>query len=205
MHRRIIGLLVVALAHTDLQAQNPMYWHPMPRPAAAPYAVRGGCPFECCGYGAWTLRSAGKIQDRPRPGARVIASLPAGTKLTGDSGHVVMDTLGIAVVVGTPTGLSEGDPPLAAGDTLILLDYGGEGVRRVWARGVSGFLTEWWNYPNANWIRLVRAPVTGGWWAHVTWTVRGKRRGGWLDMVNADVRGVDFCGSGDPGTTTCVR
>ena len=155
----------------------------------------GACPFECCVYRDWTPTGEVPLRARPshaEPTGTVIA--PEQT-FTADSGFVRVT--GVSLVAVTDSLAPEGppQPPLGPGDTLVVLDYMGEGYWRVWdgerIRELSGF----WGAE----VFPVRGDLLGGeryareWWVHAT-TRAGEK--GWFNADSVPrLRGVDACGS----------
>ena len=181
-----------------------------PRPQA-PY-VTAACPFECCTYGWWQFVTGAAVQAAPRPSAAVVARIGAGERVRADSGHVRLDTLGL-VLVRRDFRDPDAGADYRAADTLLVLDYIGEGFSHVWVRGerrqlslvhVLGMHGPVVRADTAALLEL-RAP-RAAWWVHVTLPARtasesdtagrrGAARRGWVHMTTElDVRGADACG-----------
>jgi len=152
------------------------------------------CPFECCTYGDWTPTGDVPLRARPSQGEVVARVIPPAETFTADSGFVRIT--GVSLVAVTDSVAPEGppQPTLVPGDTLVVLDYVGEGYWRVWdgerVRELSGF----WGAE----VFPVRGELLGGeryareWWVHAT-TRAGER--GWFNADSvARLRGVDACG-----------
>lgn len=197
----VVRLAALALAGPGAAAPAVAQGTPMKRPSA-PY-VTSACPFECCTYGAWRFESAVTLRAAPRPGAAIVARLGAGARVRADSGRVQVDTIGLVVADGgfrDPDGGGE----YAAGDTILVLDYLGEGFFHVWVRGERRQLPlvdvlSSFGPPAAAGPRPLRElrPPASTWWAHVTTPARkgrGTRRGWVLMTADTDVRGADACG-----------
>jgi hypothetical protein len=151
--------------------------------------VRGACPFECCMYGAWQLLTGTTVRAAPGRVADSIAFLANGTQISADSGLVVVHPTGLVVITGpAPQPIQAGAVPFQVGDTLILLNYVGEGMRRVRWRDTVMEVDEYWRIQPSQGARLVRAPVQR-WWTHVT---AGNVRG-WVLMDSVRVKGADKC------------
>jgi hypothetical protein len=172
----------------------------------APF-VTAACPFECCTYGPWRFESAVALRAAPRRAARVVGTLPAGTGVRADSGHVRIDTLGVVLVRRGFRDPDSGDA-YEAGDTVLVLDYLGEGFSHVWVRGrrrqlsLASVLSRYGPPAAADdtaTLREVRPPVSE-WWAHVTLPPRVAKPGAWprrgwiLMTAEVDVRGAYSCG-----------
>src|SRR6266498_320350 len=59
--------------------------------------VPGACPFECCQYGNWELRTVAALKSSTSASALTIAHLTVGTHVHADSGIVVMSPAGLVV------------------------------------------------------------------------------------------------------------
>ena len=197
-----LQLPAIAMAQDAVQA---------PRPTA-PYVV-SACPFECCVYGTWRFLTSADVRSEPLPAAPVVAMIRAGQSVRATRGQVRMDTLGI-VLVRRDFRDEHFRNDYRAGDTLLVLDYVGEGYSRVWVRGerrmldLSFVLSEHGPPVGRDSAAMVelRAPARQ-WWAQVTLPVpvakdsgaRPAARTGWVHMTpEIDVRGADACGVDSP-------
>ena len=161
----------------------------------APLRVDGACPFEGCTYGTWTTSAETTLYATP-DAASATFTVPAGTALKADRGFVLLTALGAAVARrASNLYLADGTPlPVAEGDTLVVLDYSGEGSSRVWADGQLGYSEAGGDVgPPGEGPAFERlAEPASAWWAHVT-TPDG--RAGWLWMEETpDVTGADALG-----------
>lgn len=181
----------------------------VPRPRS-PYVV-AACPGECCHYGTWRFVTPAEVRGEPHRAATVVARIGAGHRVRADSGLVRIDTIGLAVVRRDFRDADAGHA-YRGGDTLLVLDYLGEGFSNVWVHGERRQLS-------LLEMRLKGAPVTQPdtatlvelrpaaqeWWAHVTLAPRraGRRPGsgaprareGWVNMTgDVHVNGADSCG-----------
>ena len=158
----------------------------------------GACPFECCTYGDWTPTGDVPLRARPIQAEAVRAMIPAAQTFAADSGFVQVTMVSLVEVTDTVWSDPEGDAPIVPGDTLVVLDYVGEGFWNVWdgerVRQISGF----WGAE----VTPVRGNLITGeryareWWVHAT-TRTGER--GWFNADSvARLRGVDACGGPDP-------
>lgn len=163
-----------------------------PAPSPDRYVALKACPFECCRYGTWRLRTAATVWREPSRTSDSLVALHAGARIVTDSGIVIVDPVGLAVITGTPRRrIDPSAPPLSAGDTLQLLDYLGEGVQRVRTRDsvfTVGFMID---SAGSNGVQLLRAPRRS-WWPHLREPLAG-----WILMDSVRVRGADAC-SGEP-------
>jgi len=163
-------------------------------PRSLARVVHGACPFECCQYGRWTVVSGGVLRATQAAGAPIVGRIAPGTAVLADSGLVVVDTIGVVAVSDMMTDI-EGGRTFARGDTVLLLDYQGEGARGAWLRGHLITVMEFWTATGANGAKLVHAPHTL-WWAHLTVPQQGDTLRGWLNMSADSLRvdGTDMCG-----------
>ncbi len=103
----------------------------------AVYVDRRACPFEGCTYGAWTARADVPLLDRPGGTATGVV-VKAGERVEALGGEVHVRPL--RVVCRRPVELGAEGPGgairLAPGESYWLLGYEGEGVYKVWVRGV---------------------------------------------------------------------
>lgn len=159
-------------------------------PAGA-YVSRGACPFECCVYGRWSLRTGALLRSAP---GRLdsIRVLPSGTVVSADSGLVVVNPVGLLELSAAPPTPSLGDSLRAQpGDTVELLDYIGEGIRRVRLRGRELEVEEFWRFRDTPVGRVLREPVQH-WWVFMTDSA--SHASGWVLMDSVQVSGADACG-----------
>jgi hypothetical protein len=164
-------------------------------------------------YGTWRFLTAADIRAAARLDAPVVATVDAGQSVRATRGHVRMDTLGI-VLVRRDFRDENFRNDYRAGDTLLVLDYVGEGYSRVWVRGerrtldLSFVLSEHGPPAGRDSAAMVelRAPARQ-WWALVTLPIpvakerdaRPAVRSGWVHMTSdIDVRGADACGVDTP-------
>lgn len=151
--------------------------------------VRGACPLECCQYGAWRFRRAADVRAAPSDSATMVGRLPPGSRVTADSGWVIVDPVGIVVVLDDYEDESS-HQRFTKGDTLFVLDYLGEGLVNVRWRDTTMPVQWTWDSAGTYGLKLLREP-TSSWWAHVT-TSHGLS--GWVRMAGASVDGADACG-----------
>lgn len=165
----------------------------VPRPVA-PYVIPGACPFECCRYGKWTVLGGVALRAAQSSDAPVVGHVASGTAVLADSGDVIVDTIGVVAMTGMTSDLESGRT-FAKGDTLLLLDYQGEGYRGAWLRGHSISVADFWSETGVNGAKLVRAPHAA-WWAHLSVPRAGDTLRGWVNMTADSVRvsGSDACG-----------
>ncbi|WP_412069829.1 hypothetical protein [Rubrivirga sp. IMCC43871] len=163
---------------------------------AAPVRVDGACPFEGCVYGTWTTSAETTVYAAAGNTARVAFTVPAGAALEASEGFVLLTRVGQAVALrASDLYLAGGESrAVAAGDTLVVLDYEGEGSHRVWFDGQIGFSEAGADIGppgEGPAFRLAVEPASQ-WWAHVT---AADGRAGWLWMDRTpDVEGADALG-----------
>ena len=163
----------------------------------------GACPFECCVYRDWLAEAPVIVRTRPDSTAAVATTIPAGARFEADSGFVRITSAQLVVVTDSvPTwrvtgrsGMGEQDT-LLPGDTLLVLDYQGEGHFFVTDGSVVYSGEQFWEEPedwkpdgnargrafgsrDSEWWALVRAPD-------------GTR--GWIDAYASRLGNVDACG-----------
>ncbi len=165
-----------------------------------PYVSRGACPFECCTYGDWLLETAAPAFPVASTDPAPSFQIPANTRVRADSGNVIVARPGLVVADRPfPVQGTDGAPVVAAGDTLWLLDYIGEGYVHTWYRGqtyeTSG---EYWPWDPAD-ASAPGAPdyaarrlrdTDASWWVHVTLP---DGRAGWVRMDDVEATGDDAC------------
>jgi hypothetical protein len=155
-----------------------------PAPPPIPYVSRDACPFECSTYGQWTAVAPIRVYSKERDTRQVAFTIQKGDTFRAVTGNVHVLQPGIARVLKS---FSDGNTSYAAGDTIWLLVYEGEGMHVVWYRGTeAGYIDENCEWPpcdpNATskdaLTRLLRAPRTE-WWVEVE-NHRGQT--GWIKM-----------------------
>lgn len=164
---------------------------------AAPVRVVGACPFEGCQYGTWTASAETTVYRAAGDTTSIAFTVPAGTRLDATEGFVLMTQVGIAIAE-RPSEVyvsPEDQRPVAPGDTLLVLDYEGEGSFRVWTDGTLGFSMDVMATGGAGDegrpFRIVTEPEQQ-WWARVT---APDGRSGWLWMDRTrPVDGADALG-----------
>jgi hypothetical protein len=162
----------------------------------------GACPFECCVYRDWTPTGDVPLRARPSHAEPARTVIAPNQTFTADSGFVQVTGVSLVAVTDSVTAEPRGGPPFLPGDTLVVLDYVGEGFWNVWdgvgVRQISGF----WGAE----VSPVHGSLIGGgpgpgaqrgeareWWVHAT-TRAGEK--GWFNADSvARLRGVDACGS----------
>lgn len=160
-----------------------------PAPDLPEYVIHGVCPFECCKYGDWTLLQGGALRSAPSADADSVAVVATGASVHTDSGVMVLQPPGLAVVVGndTSTAARAGGGP-QVGDTVALLSYTNQKNTRVQWQG-----QEFERAGRAG-LQILREPVQR-WWVYLSDPRSGQS--GWLQMsgVNAEEVGGRNCTS----------
>lgn len=169
--------------------------------ATVPDSVRrrtGACPFECCVYGHWTGTGEIPLRTAPDRALPVESRIPAGEPFRADSGFVRItgfSILALSDTVRLPATPDGSGAVLVPGDTLVVLDYLGEGHWNLWD-GERVLETEgFWGAE----VDDPRAELIGGagyareWWVYAT---RASGERGWMDADSAPrVEGADACGA----------
>ncbi len=160
---------------------------PLAQRPTAPLRIEGACPFECCTYGTWTTTDQTTVYRQTGDTTAVAFTIPAGTTLEAPTGHVLLTQIGMAVTRDSVR-LYQGyesfrtAPP---GDTLLLLDYVGEGTYHAW------YADSVYQVGLSAQIETLRKPRQQ-WWARVE---LADGRSGWLWMDRTpSIRGADACG-----------
>jgi hypothetical protein len=187
----VAALLLMALDASIVLAQRATPSAGSPRPVA-PVTVIGACPFECCHYGAWRLRTSAVVRTTHASAATPVATLAAGSAVTADRGLVVVTRLGV-VVVHRPYRDPDMGSRYARGDSLLLLDYIGENFYNAWFRGRRRQVGDNWGRADTSAAQLVIEPQST-WWAHIHWRQGARTRDGWIDVDDVGVNGADSCG-----------
>lgn len=154
--------------------------------------MRGGaCPFECCVYGEWEAESQIALVSEPREGASPAGELAPGTSFQADSGFVRVTQVSLVAVTDTVTPMP--DRQLQPGDTLVLLDYVGEGYHNAWLDGEFVEVADFWSSATGQPRGEVIGEHQSEWWVHAT---TGDGTGGWFraDVPGVELGGVDACG-----------
>ena len=150
---------------------------------------RRACPGECCVYGEWRADSSLVAYNSPRTTDPPGFTIAPGTRFIADSGHVYIT--GIALVAVHD---SVSDRPAwawSAGDTLVLLDYLGEGHYRVWSKGEVRETGGFWGAEAAKPVAELIGRYGSEWWAAVRMR---DGRAGWIRADHSRITGADACG-----------
>jgi hypothetical protein len=153
---------------------------------------RGACPFECCVYGEWVAESSIPLLSEPRlRGQEAVAQLEPGRSFQADSGFVRVTRAALVAVTAVVSAGPE--RTLAPGDTLLLLDYVGEGFYNAWLNGEVVELSDFWSSTRGDAAGELIGEHRTEWWVHAT-----LRQGenGWFraDGPGVEIGGADACG-----------
>ena len=144
---------------------------PQGKKPARDYVAKDACPFECCTFQIWDVYADTILYDKPR-GEKVVACVGKGERVEGLTGEVHIRPIAVAVRHSLPYA------NVPAGAIVFLLDYLGEGIRRVWLDGkvleldIHGNIHDHCPFPDKRcWGEYVY-PVTedersGAWWVKV--------------------------------------
>lgn len=165
---------------------------------AAPLRVEGACPFECCTYGTWTTTAPTPLYAQPGDTTATPAfTVEAGTELDVPTGHVLITRLEPVALRDSALLFLDHETMITAapGDSVVLLDYVGEGTYRVWYDGETyqadgAAVLPPSDEPTATHIDPGAADRQ--WWARAE---APDGQGGWLWMDRTPpVEGADACG-----------
>lgn len=158
-----IGALIAAGARlASAQATAPSL--------VTPLLVPNSCTLECCPLGSWRVQAVVGARAAPAPRAPVRFRVAPNTVVTADSSVVRVEALGL-VIMREAYAEPGGSWRFAAGDTVFVLHYGGEGTAEVWHRGVEYQVFVFWHSDDSATRaglpgRIVREP-SARWWARV--------------------------------------
>jgi hypothetical protein len=167
----------------------------------------GACPFECCGYRTWSEPVDLALLSEPRTG-QPVDTIPAGERFEAETGIVFVTGLMLALPADTlgphgdprPEMSLPGEhwrPTWLPGDTLVVLDYVGEGAYNVWEDGEVAQVSQFWESPD---VDLGPGPLRGtSMGEHETeWWVKARRVDGtvgWFQQPrDVSPEGADLCG-----------
>jgi len=180
---------VPAAAETTADTSTTEQWRA--QLAAGTLHRSGACPFECCLYREWTAESRIPLRVSPDEASPTGGYLEPGTEFAADSGFVAVTGIGL-VAVSEPV-MPLPDRELIPGDTLLLLDYVGEGFYNAWFDGEEVQVADFWSYATGDPKGEVIGEHTTEWWVHAT---RPDGLTGWFraDAAGVELAGVDACG-----------
>jgi|GEM_PF-1756206 len=173
--------------------------------AAGPEALTrwGACPFECCVYRDWVAHGPIPALGEPDAAGTVVDTIRAGTRFQADTGFVRITSPQLVAVEREveayrqpDDGTGAGPVRLQPGDTLLVLEYVGEGYYSVRRGGELLSVEQFWasgqGWPPTDRVRgSTLGEYAAEWWVRVT-TPAG--RTGWIDAYAADIGNADACG-----------
>jgi hypothetical protein len=139
-----------------------------PRP---PTICRNCWPTEC-GAGTWIATRQLHAYPHPSDSLPAAFSIDSGRTFQVDSSIVRVTQFARAV-------LRQRHGRHAAGDTVLITGYSGEGYYSIWWRGRSGNERSFWD-PGSSVAQLL-VPLQQQWWLHV----RQGRTPGWIAMSDS--------------------
>jgi len=93
-----------------------------------PFVDKGACPFECCTYRRWDVKTPTIVRSAMMDSAPVAFRLNKGEKVLGVTGVVITTQPGeVRVLKNTKVGKRD----VKAGETLFLLTNLGEGFHKI--------------------------------------------------------------------------
>lgn len=169
----------------------------VPRPVA-PLVRKNVCPFECCVYRDWT--AIGEIPVYAAEGDTTVVAftLSDGQSFIAIEGNVHLERLGQVAFHRAVTDTVYDTYHYEPGDTLVVLDYVGEGFFTAWLGGQMTEVEAFWMFEDpdeggtgegAPWT--VIAEPDPHWWVRVQ---TKDDRNGWIYMNEARVTNADACG-----------
>jgi hypothetical protein len=150
---------------------------------------RGACPFECCIYRDWTARAEYDVYAAERGEGAPAFTIPAGTAFRADSGNVHITGVSLVAVADS---VSDGDYwAFGAGDTLVVLDYIGEGHFNVWHDGEVRDVAGFWGAERMPAVAEQLGTYEAQWWVHLT--LPDGRTGWFRNDPPRQIDGADRC------------
>ncbi len=147
-----------------------------------PYEDHGACPFECCTYRRWTVKTRTLVRQDRNASSPISFTLQRGERVTGMTGVVITTQPGLARAL-KPASI--GRLQVRQGEIVYLLTYAGEGSYKVWYRGkVEEIAIE-----GDDVFTLIREPLSI-WWVKVK---NSKGQIGWTNQTS-NFDEMDACG-----------
>ncbi len=169
--------------------------------------AEGACPFECCTYREWRAPVPLPRLDSPMDGSPVDTIQP-GETFEAVTGTVFVTGIQLIAVLDSLDGSGEPGPAVTTaspwtavflpGDTLVALDYLGEGFYRAWDGAETHEVQQFWwpadaDEPAPDWASHGRSIGKYGseWWIR---SVRTDGVEGWFRAPDRYIPGSDACG-----------
>jgi hypothetical protein len=163
-----------------------------------PYIDYGRCPFECCQFGKWIVKSTIPVYEFEDDTTVIDYFLRMDDTIFAETGNLHIEQFG-KILVTKPV------DEFGVGDTLIALSCWGEESYRVWTKGRFYEVPIFWATSNVRvqddrYSGIVLKPPQMIWWVRFH-DHSGKV--GWLRLVNTEpfcfmleeeIRGMDGCG-----------
>ena len=164
---------------------------------SVPYEDHGACPFECCTYRTWTVKTDTDLRVNRSDTTPLVVRLRKGDRVEGITGVVITTTLGTARVLAAISKAAD-RLRLNTGETVYVLNYVGEGAWKLWVKGKL-YVAENARGPHDCYgpehdtvlcpVQILEEPTTV-WWAKVR-TRNGKE--GWTRQLD-HFGNIDACG-----------
>jgi hypothetical protein len=134
------------------------------------YVRSDSCPFEGCRFGEWPVTHHSIVYSGPAKTSKQIGTLEAGQKVNVLTGNLYI-TPGVAEIVGKPYKTTRDLDPKSV---VFILDYVGEGRRRVYQNGTfyitkiaaSNKECEGNDDVYRCWVKVLKEPKVS-WWVKV--------------------------------------
>jgi hypothetical protein len=163
-----------------------------------PYIDYGICPFECCRFGKWVIKSTIPVYKAENDTSAVEYFLKSDDTVFAETGNLHIEQFG-KILVTKP--INE----FNVGDTLIALSCWGEGSYRIWSKGMFREVPIFWSTfadtkRNDRYSGIVIELPKMIWWVKFH---NDSGKIGWLRLVNTDpfcfmieenIQGMDGCG-----------
>lgn len=144
-----LGMTILCL--NGLEAQAPPKF----------YVDKGACPFECCQYGKWRGREEVVLYERTSEKSAKIATVKPLEVVEALTGEVHTFPGELRVTKRTErTDHSNGPQYFEEGDVLFVYTYSGEGIYKIWQKGVFSF-----DYPPNDCVWIKKPQST--WWIQI--------------------------------------
>jgi hypothetical protein len=161
----------------------------------APVVRKNVCPFECCVYREWTAIGEISVYATEGDTTAVAFTMSDGQSFTAIEGNVHLERLGLVAVHRTVTDTVYDTYHFEPGDSILVLDYVGEGFFTAWLDGQLEVTEAFWWFldpeEDGDPAWTVVAEPDPHWWVRVQ---TKDDRNGWIYMNEARVTNADACG-----------